>query len=122
MDIVPRGESLVVHARVTPEDIDSVFPGLEAQAHITAFNRRNVPPVMGRVRSVSADRIVDERTGLPYFLSVIELPDRPYPDDSGLDLYPGMQAEVMIVTGTHTPLDYLLRPALQSFDRALREN
>lgn len=122
MDVVPVGETLVVHARVTPDDIDSVHPGLSAQTHITAFNRRNVPPVEGRVVSVSADRLTDERSGLPYFLAVVELPGTRHPADDSLDLYPGMQAEVMIVTGSQSPMDYLIRPALRSFDRALREN
>ena len=122
MDVVPQGESLVVHARVTPDDIDSVHAGLGAQTHITAFNRRNVPPVEGRVVSVSADRLTDERSGQPYFLAVVELPGTRHPSDESLAMYPGMQAEVMIVTGSQSPMDYLLQPALRSFDRALREN
>jgi HlyD family secretion protein/epimerase transport system membrane fusion protein len=37
-------------------------------------------------------------------------------------LHPGMQAEVMIVTGARTALDYLLEPLLLSLDRAFRES
>ena len=33
-----------------------------------------------------------------------------------------MQAEVMIVTGARTTLDYLSRPIVDSFNRAFREN
>ena len=121
MDIVPVGERLIVEAQVTPEDIDSVYPGLTAQVALTAFDRRNVPPVEGSVISVSADRLTDERTGFPYFLARIALPDDPGPDYRGLEFYPGMQAEVMIITGESTALDYVFRPIKRSFGRALRE-
>jgi hypothetical protein len=46
----------------------------------------------------------------------------PDADPAGADLYPGMQAEVQIVTGEATALNYLLRPAVESSGRALREN
>ena len=52
----------------------------------------------------------------------IALPDKPPKQYSDLALYPGMQAEVMIVTGERTALAYLLRPVTRRFDRALRED
>ena len=112
----------MVQAQVKPEDIDSVRLGLNAQVVLTAFNRRNVPPIEGHVVSVSADRLIDELTGQPYFLVRIELPDNPLDDQDGLNLYPGMQAEVMIITGERTALAYILRPLTRTFDRALRED
>ena len=108
-------------AHPDPKDIDAVHPGLRAQVALTAFSRRNVPPVEAKVVSVSADSLTDERSGQPYFLAIIDMPQMPYEPRLELDLYPGMQAEVMIVTGEDTPLNYILRPALQSFGRALRE-
>ena len=48
--------------------------------------------------------------------------DDPAEKLGGERLYPGMQAEVMIVTGARTTLDYLSRPLVNSFNRALREN
>ena len=122
MDIVPLGDRLIVQAKVKPEDIDSVHPGLTAQVALTAFNRRNVSPMVGTVTSVSADRLADPRTGQPYFLARISLPDQPAADYVDLELYPGMQAEVMIVTGERTALAYLFRPVVRSFGRALRED
>ena len=77
--------------------------------------------VLGTVVSVSADRLTDERTGAPYYLARIELPDEALTSLEDLELYPGMQAEVMIVTGERTALEYILRPVTRSFDRALRE-
>lgn len=121
LDIVPEGERLVAEARVDPIDIDAVSPGLRAQVVLSAFDRRTVAPVEGVVASVSADRLTDARTGVPYYLARISLPDDALAGTGGLELSPGMQAEVMILTGEQTALGYLVRPFVRSFRRALRE-
>jgi HlyD family type I secretion membrane fusion protein len=118
MDIVPVGGRLIVEARVDPNDIDVIKTGLKAQVRLTAFNQRQIQPIEGRVITVSADHIKDERTGIDYFLARVELTEE---IDEGIELYPGMQAEVMIVTGARTTLDYLARPITQSLNRAFRE-
>jgi multidrug efflux pump subunit AcrA (membrane-fusion protein) len=71
---------------------------------------------------VSADRLTDERTGLPYYLARVELRTDPTEVLDGVSLYPGMPAEVMIVTGARTTLEYLIRPIALSINRAFREN
>ncbi|WP_255555478.1 hypothetical protein [Enterovibrio paralichthyis] len=40
---------------------------------------------------------------------------------NGVELYPGMQAEVMLLTEPRTPIEYLLKPLSESFNRAFRE-
>lgn len=121
LDIVPEGERLVAEARVDPIDIDAVAPGLRAQVVLSAFDRRTVAPVEGIVSSVSADRLTDARTGVPYYLARVVLPDDAMKAHEGLELSPGMQAEVMILTGEQTALGYLVTPVIRSFRRALRE-
>lgn len=121
MDIVPAGDRLVVEARIAPTDIDSVAVGLPAQVRLTAFSLLTTPPLDGHVIQVSADAFADERTGASWYEARIAL-DPGQPGLDGLDLVPGMPAEVMIVTGISTPLEYLLKPILTSLDRALRED
>jgi HlyD family type I secretion membrane fusion protein len=122
MDIVPLEEKLLVRANLDPKDIDVVRPGQSAQVRLTAFNQRNLEPLQGKLVSVSADRLTDDTTGLRYYLARIELP--PVGDDSyqGMEIYPGMQAEVMVNLGERSPLDYLLQPIRDSLNRALRED
>jgi len=122
MDIVPGDEKLIVEARIDPGDIDIVHPGLDAQVRFTAFSQRNTVPVDGKVISVSADQLTDERTGASYYLASVELRGDQAEALNGADLYPGMQAEVMIVTGKQTPLEYLVKPITMSLNRAMREN
>ena len=121
MDIVPSGVKLVIEANVDPIDIDVVHPGLEAQVRLTAFSMRNAKPVAGRVVSVSADRLIDERTGQAYYRARIELTEDPTKAFEGATLYPGMPAEVMIVTGARSALGYIFYPISSSLNRAFRE-
>lgn len=121
MDIVPTGDRLVVEARVAPTDIDSVAVGLPAQVRLTAFSQLTTPALDGHLIRISADAFTDERTGASWYEARVGL-DPDQPELEGLELVPGMPAEVMIVTGSSTPLEYLLKPILASFGRALRED
>ena len=120
MDIVPSGSNLVIEARVPPTEIDVVYANLPAQVRLTAFSHLTTPPLNGTVLRVSADRFTDERTGIAYYEAQIGL-DPGQPELAGLRLQPGMPADVMIITGKRTALDYLLKPIVASFGRALRE-
>lgn len=122
MYIVPRDEPLIVEAQVHPNDIDVVHPGLQAKIRLTSFNSRSVPPVDGRVLSVSADSMSDRRTGQDYYLARIEIDENAVSTLGGKALRPGMPAEVLIVLGERTMLDYFLAPLTRSFNRAFRED
>ena len=115
MDLLPEDDRLIVRARVHPRDMDAVFPGMPARIMLTAFNARTAPSIKGTLRTVSADRLVDDETGAAYFSAQIEVAE-----DAGV-LKPGMQAEVFLVTGERTVMDYVLEPVVRSFSRAGRE-
>jgi epimerase transport system membrane fusion protein len=73
------------------------------------------------VREISADRLTNEKTGVPCFLVQVAV----NPDDLAaspeIQLYPGMPATVMITTRERTALDYLVDPLVASFDQAFRQ-
>jgi HlyD family type I secretion membrane fusion protein len=122
MDIVPTNSRLIVEAKVSPQDIDIVRAGLAAQVRFTALSQRNTVPVDGEVVSVSADRLSDQFTPEGYYLARIGLPAGIQESLGGVTLQPGMQAEVMIVTGANTALGYFMKPVAESFNRAFRED
>lgn len=123
MDIVPKGDDLVVAARIAPRDVDKVKPGQEAVIRFSALNMRTTPEALGSVRQVSADNMVDKETGFAYFLVLIDLPpeDELEPILQGQPLLPGMPAESFIRTGARPAISYLLKPLTDAFSRALRE-
>jgi len=123
LDIVPTGERLLIDVRISPSDIDIVRPQLPAIIHLTAYSSRGLPRIDGYVRDVSADSIVDQVTGQSFFLARVEVlkEDLSRIGDDYI-LLAGMPAEVMIVTGERTVMNYLLEPFLAAFRRGLRES
>jgi len=121
MDLVPSQDRLIVTARVRPEDIDVVHSGLKADVHLLPYNQRRVPRLKGIVTHVSADRLVDKRTDQPYYATKIRVQD-PLFTEGGLQIIPGMPAQVFIKTGRGTVALYALRPLLDSFHNAFRED
>lgn len=123
LDIVPRDDELLIDARIAPTDIDVVHPGLSAQIVLSAYKQRNLPRIDGRVRSVSADRIIDPQTNNPYYLVRIEVdPEQLKKIDPDIQLTPGMPAEAMVMTGTRTALQYLTQPFIDSLRRSMQES
>ncbi|HRX70022.1 MAG: HlyD family type I secretion periplasmic adaptor subunit [Candidatus Competibacteraceae bacterium] len=124
LDIVPRGERLVVEAQVSPVDIDKVHPNLVADIRFSAFSTRTTPVVDGVVETVSADRLTDQATHQAYYLARISVAatGKETLSKLGLTVLPGMPAEVMIKTGERTFLNYLLRPIQDRLAQAFRED
>jgi HlyD family secretion protein/epimerase transport system membrane fusion protein len=122
LSIVPEGDELIVEARLTPVDVKAVHAGLEARLNLSAWSSRLVPKIPGIVRTVSADRLIDEATRQPYYLARVAV-DRPTLQRlaPGIDLIPGMPVEVLVVTERRTMLDYLLRPFDDALWRSFRE-
>ena len=122
VDIVPDNEELIVDARVSPIDIDVVHAGLPAEIHLTAYSQRNLPRLTGEVRTVSADRLTDQATGEPYYQAIVEVPAADVQAlGEDIALTPGMPVDVMIATGDHTVLTYLMAPIERSLARTFRE-
>jgi epimerase transport system membrane fusion protein len=121
LDIVPDDDALTVEARVAVEDISDVHPGAVAEVHLTAYKQRITPMVHGEVIQVSADRLTDERTGVPYYTALVRINGDELAELPSIRLYPGMPARVMIPTVERTALDYLLGPFIQSFNTAFRQ-
>jgi HlyD family type I secretion membrane fusion protein len=121
LEIVPVNDQLLIEARVEPQNIDNIFVGLEADVQLTAFKQRTTPLLLGTVNYVSADRLIDSRSGDPYYLARVLVSDKEVKRLGEHKLQPGMPADVMIKTGTRTALQYLIQPFTDSLDKAWRE-
>jgi HlyD family secretion protein len=121
LDLVPRQDRLIVTARLRPEDIDVVYPGLKAAVHLLPYNQRRVPRLEGTVMQVSPDRLLDKRTDQPYYSAKIRVAD-PRIAEQHIKIISGMPAQVFITTGHTTVALYALRPLIDSFHTAFRED
>ncbi|HSP25085.1 MAG TPA: HlyD family type I secretion periplasmic adaptor subunit [Saliniramus sp.] len=120
MEIIPRGDRLVVNARLRPEDIDVVRVGQPAEVHLLASRNRRAPPLEGTVVHLSADRLVDERTEQAYYAMTIRVEDERARGE--IEMVPGMPVQVFIKTGESTVALYAINPLLDTINRAFREN
>ncbi len=121
LQVVPVGDRLVIEAQVNPIDIDDVAVGQQATLRLTAFKLRSTPIIVGTLVNVSADRLLDEHTGTPYYLARIEVPKEALETLGELTLQPGMPVEALIKTGARTALGYMLSPLTDNMARAFRE-
>ena len=122
MLVVPRADTLVIEAKVTPRDIDQVQRGQAAMLRLTAFNQRTTPEVEGIVSLVAADQITDEKSGTSYFKVHVTPRPEALARLQGVRLVPGMPAEVFIRTGERTMLSYLTKPLNDQIRRAFKED
>jgi HlyD family secretion protein len=121
MEIVPDTDDLLVEARLQPQDIDQVRTGQTAFVRFSAFNQRVTPQLTGTVSLVSADTSRDQQTNSSYFTVRVVLPDDERRRLGGLQLVPGMPAEVFMQTGSRTMMNYLLKPITEQMNRAFVE-
>ena len=119
MDIVPDADALLVEAQVATKDIDKITLGQASLVRLSAFDQTETPEINGTVAAISADRLVDEVTNEPYFMTRITITDDEMIDQ--LDLVPGMPAEVFIETGNRTAISYFVKPLTDRLARTFVE-
>lgn len=122
LEIVPGGDRLLVETRIAPKDIAHVHEGDEAIIKLSAYDFVIYGGVRGQVTHVSADALTTEDDE-SYYLVHVAGDDEDWRSSSwqGKPLIPGMQAQVDILSGKKTVLQYWLKPLLRARAEALRE-
>lgn len=121
MDIVPRDDLLVVEGRLPVHLIDKVQADLDVELIFSAFNQNMTPHVQGVVKQVSADRMVDERTGEPYYKLLASVTPEGMKKIGKLKVKAGMPVDLFVKTGERTMMNYLLKPIIDHFKMAMTE-
>ena len=122
MNIVPQNDELIIEAQVMPKDIESIRVGLRTKVQLSAYKSRLVPRVEGEVIYFSADRVNDERNGQPYYVARVRIkPEALNKINYDVRLHPGMPADIFIVKGERTFLQYMVSPITDSLHRAFKE-
>lgn len=122
-EVIPVADNLILSAKVNPTDINNVAVGQTAEVRFPAFAYRHLPAIFGRVRSVSADSLVDNesQTHEQYYGATIIIDQKTIPAEIKGSFVPGMPAEVVIITGERTLLQYLIGPFVQRLTKGMRE-
>jgi adhesin transport system membrane fusion protein len=125
VEIVPLDDTLLVEAKVRPQDIAFIRPDQGATVKISAYDFSIYGGLKAKVERISADAITEpDSTGREEsYYKIIVRTKRNYLGTVAkpLPIIPGMVATVDILTGNKSVLDYLLKPVLKARNRALRE-
>ena len=117
-EIVPSDEGLVIEARIKPDQVRGIRPGLPALVRVSAYDVSRFGSLNGIVTDMSPDSAKDERTGQPYYKIKIKTEKS---DIRGEPVIIGMQTDVSIITGKRTVLNYFTSPISGWTGSALRE-
>lgn len=119
LDIVPLDDTLLMEVQVNPRDIGFLHPGQQAEVKFSAYDFAIYGGLQGKLEQIGANTITDEKGNSFYVVKVRT--DRADVGDNSRPIIPGMQAEVHILTGKRTLMQYLLKPILRTKSNALTE-
>ncbi|MCQ4326808.1 HlyD family type I secretion periplasmic adaptor subunit [Stutzerimonas stutzeri] len=121
LEIVPLEDSLLIEAKVRPQDIAFLHPGQKAMVKFSAYDYTIYGGLKANLELISADTITDKDGRSFYLIQVRTEKNYLGPPEHPLVIIPGMVATVDIITGEKSVLDYMLKPILKARHEALRE-
>jgi len=121
LELVPIDDELVVEVEISPKDIAYVIPGQRASIKLTAFDFAKFGALDGEVTKISADSISKEDGSIWYLCQVSVPVDTMTTLGKTIQIQTGMMAQVDIISGEKTVLEYLLQPVTKIANEAFRE-
>ncbi|MER0043318.1 MULTISPECIES: HlyD family type I secretion periplasmic adaptor subunit [unclassified Pseudomonas] len=121
IEIVPIDDTLLVEARIRPQDIAFLHPGQEAVVKFTAYDYTIYGGLKAKLEQIGADTVTDEEGNSFYLIKLRTEKSHLGSDERPLLIIPGMVTSVDIITGKKSVLSYLLKPIIRARAEALRE-
>jgi len=121
-EIVPTGGQLLIEAFVDPKDIATIEPGQAAKISLTAYDPSKYGFLLGTLTKVSADTVFREETKSSAYSVNVSIDTAIYESEGiPVSIVPGMIAQVDIIRGERTILEYFWQPVAKMKDTAFRE-
>ncbi|MDB4230068.1 HlyD family type I secretion periplasmic adaptor subunit [Paracoccaceae bacterium] len=121
-EIVPTEGNILIEAFIDPKDIATVEPGQKAKMSLTAYDPSKYGYLLGTLTKVSADTVFREETKTSSYTVNLSIDTNIYQDDqTPVTIVPGMVAQVDIIRGERTILEYFWQPVAKIKDTAFRE-
>ena len=121
VEIVPLDDTLLIEAKIRPQDIAFLRPGQEAMVKFTAYDFTIYGGLKAKLEQISPDTVTDKDGKSFYVIRLRTEKNHLGSDEKPLIIIPGMVASVDIITGKKTILAYLLKPILRAKAEAFRE-
>jgi adhesin transport system membrane fusion protein len=122
VEIVPIDDNLIIEANISPADIAFLHPGQPVKVKLTAYDFARYGSLSGSLTTIGADSIANPDTGETFYPVQVQVESRLYDaSGEGLDIVPGMVAQIDVLTGKRTILDYIIQPVVKMKETAFRE-
>ena len=124
-EVVAVEDTLLVEARVRPQDIAFVAVGQNASVKLAAYDYSIYGALEGKVEMVSADSTQPQQQGQgaePYYIIHVRTAKSAIEHQGkALPIIPGMTAQVDVLTGRKSVLYYWLKPLNKARQKAMTE-
>ena len=121
-EIVPSTDDLIVEAYIDPKDIAKIEVGQQARLSLTAYDAAKYGYLTGVLLKVSADAVYrEEKQSYMFAIEVGIIDDLIDSKGTTVPLNPGMIAQVDIIRGQQTVLEYFWQPIAKLKDDAFRQ-
>lgn len=121
VEIVPVDDELKIVARVRPGDIAFIHPGQRAKVRITAYDPQLYGFLYGELIRVGATSSADHQGNSYFEIEVVTDKNHLGGEEGKLPVSPGMEAQVDVIVGKRTILNYLMKPLVRARERVLTE-
>ncbi|MGE4278157.1 MAG: HlyD family type I secretion periplasmic adaptor subunit [Magnetospirillum sp.] len=121
VDIVPAGDRLIVEGRLPVYEVGHVRVGQKVRIRLNSAEAARFGAIDGQVIHISPDTLVTDQGAAYYQVRIETAADRFTGGGQDYLLYPGVQVDASIVTGSRSVLEYLAAPFLGYTDQALQE-
>lgn len=121
IEIVPTDDKLKIIARIPPNEVAFIHPGQKAKVKISAYDPQRYGALDGELVRIGANSVKDSEGNTFFEIEVRTNENHLGTSEKPLPITPGMVAQVEIITGDRSILEYLMKPVLRAKDRALTE-
>lgn len=118
LSILPKGEEIVLEAKVLNRDIGFIQAGMPAKIKLATFPYQEFGIIEGVVEKVSPNAIVEKDVGLVFPVRVKLKKHAIDVRGAKVELTPGMAATAEIVTRQKSILTFLVEPVTRRFSEA----
>lgn len=119
VEITPFGDSLMIIGRIKTSDRARVWVGQKVSVSISAFDFSRYGTLKGVLIAISPDSFTDNK-GNNYYEVKIKTDKAAFSKNE--IVLPGMSADINIITGKKSIMEYILKPLKDIKQHALREH
>lgn len=120
-EIVPSNDTLKIVAKVKPTDIAFLKVDQPAKVKVTAFDPQIFGALDGKLTRIAATSITDKDGNVMFEVEVQTHKTYLGSKEKPLSITAGMVADIEVITGKRTILNFLMKPIYRGFNRAFRE-